>query len=365
MNRKERRRQRRVEMTERIAYQLYQRRLKRGYEGSSEKDWQAAEKIARNPIVCSSFQLNQWFKNRWRRSIGWYESTSVEHALETLTEDLKNLAVFDLLALLANLAIIISLGSFLTNGERQRHDQQVYEAWQVITNAHGQSGNGGRRRALEFLNSTPGTPGRRRWFGILWPKESLQGVDISKASLAGIELPEAYLGSANLQAAVLGAVNLQAAFLWEANLQDTYLKVANLQAAFLGEANLQSVDLGHANLQEAFLEKVNLRDAYLGAANLQGALLLATDLRTSKGLTKQQLTAAKICHVAFPDYIKGIDSGRDCEVMPQALVNYFEQRSQENPDRFGPPLKLERANEIVEEARQTEWDVLEKEYAQD
>ncbi|EKU98465.1 putative low-complexity protein [Leptolyngbya sp. PCC 7375] len=434
MNRRERRRQ----MTERIAYRLYQRRLRRGYEGSSEQDWRAAEKIARSPITCSSFRLNQWLKGRWRRSIGWYESTTVEHALETLTEDLKNLAVFDLLALLANVAIIISLGSFLTNGERQRHDQQVYEAWQVITNAHGQPGNGGRRRALEFLNSTPGTPGRRRWFGVPWAKEDLLGVDVSKANLARIQLPGAYLwdanfqevhlGSANLQKAILGNanfqkailvnINLQQAYLWDANLQQADLGYANLQQADLGYANFQQADLGYANLQqtallatnlqqadlgyadlqqtalwrsnlqqadlgyanlqetslvsanlqqanlesanlqETLLESANFQQADLESANLQEALLLATDLRMSNGLTTQQLTTAKLCHVAFPNSIQGINPNRDCEAMPQALVEFHEQRAQENPG-IHLPITLENAKKTVEEVRQKKWDDLE------
>ncbi|MFG6094107.1 pentapeptide repeat-containing protein [Leptothoe sp. ISB3NOV94-8A] len=348
MNRRERLQQRRVEMTERIAYRLYQRRLMHGYEGSSEQDWQAAEKIARSPIACNSFRLNQWLKGRWRRSISWYESTPVEHALETLTEDLKNLAVFDLLALLANLTIIIGFGAFLTNGERQRHDQQVYEAWQVITNAYGQPGNGGRQRALEFLNSTPGTSGRRRWFGVPWPQESLQGVDISKASLTGIELPGAYLGSANLQQANLWSANLQQANLWSANLQQAYLRSANLQQANLWSANLQQANLWSANLQQTDL----------GYTNLQQALLLATDLRVSKNLTNQQLATAKLCHVALPTYIQNLNPDRDCETMPQALVEYFEQRSQKNPDRFRPFL-LKHAKEIVEATRQNKWDDLE------
>lgn len=131
--------------------------------------------------------LREQRRSGWRIMIDWWESTPVEKGLETLVKDLRELAIFDLVSLLANIAIIVSLGAFLTGGEQRRHDEQVYEAWQVITNAYGQPGNGGRIRALEFLNSTPGTPGRRRWFGFPWWRESLQGVDVSKAALASVQ----------------------------------------------------------------------------------------------------------------------------------------------------------------------------------
>ncbi|MEM7062861.1 MAG: pentapeptide repeat-containing protein [Cyanobacteria bacterium P01_B01_bin.77] len=275
-------------------------------------------------FACRSFWLNQWLKGRWRGSISWYESTTVEHGLETLTEDLKNLAIFDLMSLLANLAIIISLGSFLTGGEQQRHDQQVYEAWQTITAAHAQPGNGGRKRALEFLNSSPGTPGRRRWFGWPWQKEDLRGVDVSKANLPEVQLPAADLASANFQRANLEEANFQRANLEEANFQKANLEEASFQRANLGKANLEGAKLQESKLQEAILwggnfqganlkesnfqrvtlqwatlkganlEGANLEGAILEDANLEGAilpgaLLLAIDFRASENLTIQQL----------------------------------------------------------------------------
>jgi uncharacterized protein YjbI with pentapeptide repeats len=343
----------------------------------------------------------------WRKTVSRYETTAIEHALETLTEDLKNLALFDLLALLANLAIIISLASFLTNGERQRHDEQVYNAWQVITNAYGQPGNGGRRRALEFLNSTPGTPGRRRWFGTPWPSESLQGVDVSKANLSRIRLPGADLKDANLQSANLKSAdlrktnleyaNLQEANLEAVNLQESDLEFANLRQVDLVDANLQQIALGAANLQGAYLRGVNLqmafltgvelkaaslhganlqgtslaaanlqwasfREANLQEANLSGALLLATDMRDSLNLRSSQLTKSDsifgvplVCNAALPKHIKDVDPNRDCDAISQALVKHYEWMAMNLSKEF-QPITIEEAQAIVEKARQETWD---------
>ena len=354
MNRTKRQQQR-LEKTQQIAFDLYQRRIRRGYAGSSEQDWKKAKRIARSPVSSSSFRLNQWLTRRWRRSVEWYESTPLEHALDTLNQDLKNIAVFDLLSLLANITIIISLVAFLTGGERQRHDEQVYAAWQVITGAYDQPGNGGRKRALEFLNSTPGSPGRRRWFGRPWPRENLQGVDVSKASLINIELPKAFLWSANFQGANLLFANLQEAGLLSANLQDAdlgasnfqkaNLSEANLQRAFLWSANFREANLFSTNLQETNLSDVNLQGTNLRLTELQGALLLATDLRDATDLTPQQLDDSVLCHVALPTYITTVNSNRDCDAAAQLLVTINKRWAEVHG---GTPITLEQAQAEVE-----------------
>ena len=301
MNRRERhqaRQQKQLDRIQQISFKIYQRRSARGYKGSSEQDWKKAERIAKSPIRRGQFHINQWLARRWRSSINWYESTTLEHALDTLNADLKKIAVFDLLSLLANVAIITSLGAFLTGGERQRHDEQVYAAWQVITAAYGQPGNGGRKRALEFLNSTPGSPGRRRWFGKPWARESLQGVDVAKANLAEVRLPNADLRGANLQDADLGYANLQDADLEYANLQDADLEYANLQSSELSFVNLQNAKLLSANLQGSNLRSADLRgselyEVNLQASNLSGAKLQGSGLRGAD-LQGSNLKGAKL-----------------------------------------------------------------------
>lgn len=366
--RKQRRQQRQFERTKAIAHQLYLNRVEQGRGGHDGSDWEHAERIKRNHLRRRAFQLNHWRKHPWRNSINWWESTFIERGLETFVDDLKSLAFVDLASVLADIAIIISLATFLTGGEQRRHDEQVYEAWQVITNAYGQPGNGGRIRALEFLNSTPGTPGRRRWFGLPWDPESLQGIDVSKANLVGIRLPNASLSSANLEGASFSDADLKGAFLIGADLQDAGLSNADLQGATLLVANLQGVYLSRANLKDANLLLVNLQNASFGDAkaffagsappgfrhfaNLQGtslggANLLAADLRATQNLAQQQLVdseAPYLCNTALPSSFKNIDPDRDCDYIPQWLIN----------NDFAP--SLEAATKIVDEARQKKWD---------
>lgn len=162
----------------------------------------------------------------------------------------ENQALISLLGLLGNLGLIIAVVSYI-GLEKQRRDDQVYAAWQTITNAQGQSGNGGRILALEFLNASPGANWRLHfpwicisedWLCSKWEPESLDGVDLAKAYLAGIQLPKASLVEANLEGAVL----------WGANLQGANLEEANLRGAKLGAANLQGTRLDETNFQGAF-----------------------------------------------------------------------------------------------------------------
>lgn len=287
-------------------------------------------------------------KNLWRRFAAWWEATPAERSLETFVYDLKNLAIFELLALFANVAIVFSLGAFLLGGEQQRRNTEVFEAWQVITAAHGQTGSGGRIKALELLNSSPGVPGRRRWFGAVWSSEFLNGINLSRAYLTNVQLPKANLQSANLQEANLYSANLQESNLQSANLQKVNLESANLQEAYLvftnlQEANLYSANLWRANLVSADLREThlwyaNLQEANLSMANLQGAdlydvnlqktVLLATNLVQAKNLYAKQLqgkSSPLLCGTQLPENIT-LDPNRDCERLPAILFKRYPEQ---------------------------------------
>jgi len=190
----------------------------------------------------------------------------------------ENQAFISLLGLLSNLGLLFAALTYI-GLEQQRREAQVYLAWQTITNAQGQSGNGGRVLALEFLNASPGANWRLHfpwicvsedWLCSKWESESLDGVDLERA----------YLGRVQLSGASLAEANLQGAILWQ----------ANLQGAKLGEANLQGAKLGAANLQAAKLDE----------ANLQGALY--SDEKTPKNICLD-ITAPPVypCPTRFPD----------------------------------------------------------------
>ena len=270
------------------AHQNWEKRQLDGEEGTSQGDWDKAKEY---------LEKHRWEVHQWKfvRNITfWWEGTFLERTLENFEFLLQKLAFFTILGILGQLAFIVAVVSFVF-GEDVRRNNEVFAAWTTITTAHGQSGSGGRKRAIEFLNSRPfrfpwigltidffgeGRECKRKFvFGRRWKRETLAGLSVPGAYLAEINLCDADLGEANLQDAYLWAANLQDADLEEANLQDADLGKANLQDADLGKANLQDADLGQANLQDADLGQANLQDAYLRGANLQDAYLRGANLQ--------------------------------------------------------------------------------------
>ncbi|MDJ0719916.1 MAG: pentapeptide repeat-containing protein [Prochloraceae cyanobacterium] len=219
-----------------------------------------------------------------KKLAAWCQTTTIEKYLEDVVFLLKNAALLDIINLLAGITIIVSLTTWLAN-EKQRRNAEVYQAWQVITAAYEQSGSGGRKEALEFLNSETR---RFPWFWLTWKKQSLVGLEAPKALLTQVNLQSAKLFSANLQSAILFKANLELANLTKANLQSAGLYEANLQSANLSQANLQSTRLIRANLESANLTKANLQSADLYDANLSRA-----NLSGVKNLTPEQVTKAR------------------------------------------------------------------------
>ena len=296
-----------------------------------------------------------------------------ERKLEAVLAWLQSLAFLKILGIISNIGILIAICTYI-GSEKQRRDDEVLNAWQTITSAHGQPGSGGRIQALEFLNASPGANWRRRfpWFCAphplcTWSPKSLDGINISvetedfqqpphntgpRVYLRGIVLPQASLRDADLERADLRNANLKWAFLerailagailQEANLKQADLQEAQLEGAFLGGANLEAANLSKANLQGAFLERANLAGANLkatnltegfllaanlaradlkganlagaslGQVNLQGADLRGANLSKTKGVNAESLTQALLCRTVFPEDIP-LNPNRDCE----------------------------------------------------
>ncbi|NEP02914.1 MAG: pentapeptide repeat-containing protein [Symploca sp. SIO2E9] len=243
-----------------------------------------AERINKNIFKLYFFKFNQPF-------------ISIEKkVLEPILDYLKRLALLEILGLMGNVSLIIGVIVFVS-GEKQRRNAEIYQAWQVITAAYNQSGSGGRKEALEFLNSEPR---RIPWFWMTWERQSLRGLEAPKAYLKEIQLPEADLLQADLQQANLLQANLQQALLWQANLQQAVLIGANLQEANLSRANLQEAFLWQADLQEANLSRANLQEAFLWQADLQEANLSDTDLR--QAFYSDETTSQAACGAVFLSY---------------------------------------------------------------
>jgi uncharacterized protein YjbI with pentapeptide repeats len=351
------------EKIRKIAQQIYDNRQASLERHDQITDWKDAERIA---------------NDRWKTFKFWVNSRYViptERWLERRLTELQRAAIIEMAGLLGNVGIFVVVLLFYGT-EEQRRNAEIYIAWQTITSAHEQPGNGGRIRALEFLNRSDGASWRRRAFPLsfmLWPRESLSGVDVSHAYLAEINLTEANLREANLSQAFLETANLAIADLYRANLTEAYIAGANLEEAILAEANLsdavltetslvngnlrnanlRNADLEFADLTDASLNEANLTRAYLGKANLtnasllnanlteadldfailnnadlreanfSGAILLGPDLRGVVGFTKEQLNGENppfLCGVGLPETITDIDPNRDCDDLAEELA---------------------------------------------
>jgi uncharacterized protein YjbI with pentapeptide repeats len=123
---------------------------------------------------------------------------------------------------------------------------------------------------------------------------SLPSVGLAEADLSGVDLSDADLTAANLHNADLSGADLRDANLSIADLSSADLRGADLSDALLGNTNLShNARLNGADLSNVCLYKADLSDADLSDAVLSGAVLQWTSLIDAKGVTKEQLSAAK------------------------------------------------------------------------
>ena len=160
-----------------IAYELYQTRQLLKRSGDTRTDWVIAQKIVKNPIRKALYCCHRPFirleKNAWEPLLAWA----------------NNQALISLLGLVGNISLIIVAATYIAS-EKHRRNAEVLNAWQTITSAHEQAGNGGRIQSLEFLNASPGANWRRKFPWIceplrfcLWAAESLEGIDLAANGL--------------------------------------------------------------------------------------------------------------------------------------------------------------------------------------
>jgi hypothetical protein len=164
-----------------------------------------------------------------------------EKQLEKVLHWLRNIALLEILGIIGNTGIIIAALTYI-GSEKQRRNAEVLNAWQTMTSAYGQSGNGGRIQALEFLNASPGANWRRKFPWVcaphplcVWPAESLAGINLAvesteiQPSTEGEPLsPNSNKAEADLTGVFLYRIQLPEARLNKANLEGAYLEYANL-----------------------------------------------------------------------------------------------------------------------------------------
>ncbi len=196
-----------------------------------------------------------------RRFADWWETTPIEKFLEDIEYLLRNSAILDIFSLLANVAIIVSLVTWLTGLEEQR-ENKLFSTWTIINDGKGDQ-SGVVKTAVERLHKD----------GF-----DLSRLQLNKTYLSGAKLIGANLSRADLSRADLRFADLSGAKLIGANLSVTNLSVADLSGAYLSGAYLIGVDLIGADLSRADLSEADLSEANLSGANLSGANLSGTDL---------------------------------------------------------------------------------------
>lgn len=266
---------------------------------------------------------------------------------EPIARWLENWPFIKILDAVSKLGVLIAVVAFLVEIPKREERIQAerkrahFEYWQVIDAATtaGTPTSNARKIALENL-AGEGVSLRN----IDVPKAELRQINLAKADMVGanlraVDLTGAFLDGADLSKAYLYRARLYGASLLDAKLEGTDLQEvlyddrtrfptgfradrsgaylmapnASLSGVQLPKAVLWGVNLQHANLQGAnfsdsgfhgaLLQNTNFQDANLQGsrfrhanlegANLKGANIQEANLGEAKGLTVEQIKAAK------------------------------------------------------------------------
>lgn len=166
---------------------------------------------------------------------------------------LERLTILKILGLISQLSVVVGVASYILT-ERQRHNAEVYQAWQVITAAYGQSGDGGRKKSLEFLNSTPGVEGRRRFpaFWLVWEGERLTGLEVPNAYLRGLRVPNSAIVEGDFRETYLLDAIFRGSDLRRADFRMATLEGTDFTGATVAGSDFRETDLEKANMHQAF-----------------------------------------------------------------------------------------------------------------
>lgn len=164
--------------------------------------------------------------------------------------------------ILGKLTVFVAL--FLWIGEAgDRRIQQEHRAWSVLIAATGLAGNYGRIRALQELNR--------------------EGVRLDGVNLSNGLLPDLKLDNANMS-----EVNFTHADISRASFRQSDLKRADFS-----NSDVKGVDFSNAELQCALFCSADMRPDRDGPVILTGSDVGYADFSNVKGLTCDQLAAAK------------------------------------------------------------------------
>jgi Pentapeptide repeats (8 copies) len=134
----------------------------------------------------------------------------------------------------AGLSALLTFAQFVS-GLKGAERQKYLQAWQVVNTAQGQTGNGGRTEALEYLNKESNffyTPKCKEDNSCLVGVK-IQGANLKKVNLEGADLSSSELRGTNFEGADLRKVTFKGAHLENAVFTGADVDKANFSGAIL------------------------------------------------------------------------------------------------------------------------------------
>ncbi|WP_353735012.1 pentapeptide repeat-containing protein [Okeania sp. SIO2C2] len=220
-----------------------------------------------------------------RRFADWWETTAIEKFVEDIDYLLTNFAILNVVGLLANITLIVSLVSWFTE-RKERKEERHFSTWSIINEGQGDK-SGVVKTAVERLNQE----------GF-----SLSGLQLNKTNLHDANLIGARLFQANFSEAILSRNKLAKANLVLANLSKVFFIGADVSEAYLNGANLSQANMIGTKFTKANLGGTNLSEANFDLVNLDGANLRGAYLFNAKNLTNAQIKLA--CNWKEATYVK-------------------------------------------------------------
>ena len=390
------------ECTERTANQCYLNRVLLKKSGDAQSDWNAAQKIVRNPIRKFLFTTNcLWIKVRLSVTLSlffsavavcftWWLDYQAEIRQRTTSQNLNhqrilesyidNLKEISLSRDYSNADELVEQRMFIMGmtlpvlreltGDDARKAQLVLFLYQMrmcgilsdqtCHTAADVSGNlelsqqpdqidpidpseqieQNQQPLSEEQNQQAGEQEQQLAIEEQPQQDFLQTADLKFANFRGYKLPKITFRGADLRGANLISADLREAVLISANLSCHQRNTEKFWSwvPFFPQATEQVC----SNLQGT-----NLHNANLTGTVLDGAILLRTDLRQAQNLTLQQLQGEQpplLCNAGLPEELKSLQD-RDCSAIADEL-------HRQNRNEF-PTLK--KAQKFVKEQKLIDW----------
>jgi uncharacterized protein YjbI with pentapeptide repeats len=197
------------------------------------------------------------WRDRARRVRRWLQSPNVKATVQAAEYIAKIAAV---------VSIIVSGWTYIA-GKADRDEAKYRDAWQVINEAHGQPGAGGRVHALEVL-----AQGRQRLDGVSVSGAFLEAVHLEGATLVRADFRRADLAHAHLRSVSATEANFSYADLTMADFSDAMLNSAKFTGSYAlwdgPEYNAGGLSFAHAQLVDADFSGVQFWNADFSSATI-------------------------------------------------------------------------------------------------